>query len=569
MKTRKRIVNSILVCYLTLVALVNISNGQSSEDSLITKVDEIFAEWDKPNSPGCVCAVIQDGEIIYKNGFGMANLEYNVALSPESVFYIASTSKQFTAACIALLALSNKISLDSSIRKYIPEMPEFADSISIRHLIHHTSGIRDHFRLLGMAGLSDKDYFNNEMIIKLLSRQKALNFKPGEEHLYSNSNYALMAEIIKRVSGKSLRDFAQENIFTPLGMKNTHFDDNFRMIVKNRVSSYGKNEDGSFFRYLKSFDGVGDGNLLTTVGDLNRWDRNFYDYKLGGSQFVNLLLTSGKLNNGKELDYAFGLVNGEYRGLITVSHGGAFKGFKTQLMRFPEQRFSVAVLCNLSSINPTALAKQVADLYLADKMKPGESENGSESLITRKEVDIAPSIYDEFVGEYKLESGLILTFTKENDRLMGQLTGQPKVKLFPESETKFFLKVVDAQLLFQRDENGKVTRVIFYYYGQEMPATRIESATHLVPDEMTEFVGEYYSEELDTKYSLILKEGKLVAQHSKLDDIPLTYLEFDQFDGGVWFMQQIDFIRDENSKIVGFHVSSGRVKNLRFDKTDR
>ena len=265
-------------------------------------------------------------------------------LSPGSVFYIASTSKQFTAASIAMLSLSGKVSLDSSIREYIPEMPDYAENITVKNLLHHTSGIRDYFWVFTLKGWTEKEYFNNTMAVDLITRQKGVLFPPGERYAYSNSNYVLLAEIVKRTSGKTLNEYSRENIFKPLGMNNTHFDDNYETIVKNRVSSYGYDSNKKYFRYLKAFDAVGDGNLLTTVNDLFKWGQNFKDHKLGGKEFTDLLLTRGKLNNGKELDYAFGLMLGTYRGLNIISHrGGGLKGFKTDFIRFPEQDFSVAV----------------------------------------------------------------------------------------------------------------------------------------------------------------------------------------------------------------------------------
>ena len=306
--------------------------------------------------------MIRDGRFIYQRGYGMANLDHNIPLSPTSVFYIASTSKQFAAASVALLARQGKISLDDDIRKYMPEMPRYQHPVTIRQLVHHTSGIRDYLTLMSLAGMRYEDVYSEEEMVALPARQKELNFTPGDEHLYSNSGYFLLSVIVKRASGKSLRQFADEQIFKPLGMSHTHFHDDRAMVVKNRVTSYFPKREGGFGVHVNNnFDKVGDGGLLTTIEDLARWDRNFYDYQVGGKAFVDQLLTPGQLNNGEKLQYAFGLSVGEYKGVKMVSHGGGFFGFRTEMIRFPEQKFSVICLCNLGSINAAGLARQVAD----------------------------------------------------------------------------------------------------------------------------------------------------------------------------------------------------------------
>lgn len=289
----------------------------------------MFAQYDKPDSPGCAVGVIQDGEFIYRRGYGMANLELDVRLSSASVFYIASSSKQFTAAAIALLVLDGKLSLDEPLRKFFPELPQAVyGDITVRHLVHHLSGIRDYLLLMYLGNLRSEDVFSNSEALALLARQEGLNHKPGEKGDYSNSNYLLLALIVQKVSGKSLRDYAQAEIFGPLGMSSTQFRDDRSVIVKRRVSSYMAEADGRFSAYHSNFDRVGDGGLLTSVDDLLRWDRNFYDDKLRSGRLLPLLLTRGStLNLGEKFDYAFGLMHGEYRGLKTVSHGGAFNSY--------------------------------------------------------------------------------------------------------------------------------------------------------------------------------------------------------------------------------------------------
>ena len=276
---------------------------------ITVKVNRLFAPWDKPDSPGCALAIIKDGRLIYKRGYGMANLELNVPITPQTVFYVGSCSKQFVAFCIALLAQQKKLSLDDDIRKYIPEMPDYGMPITINHLIHHTSGLRDYLSLEEIAGIP-LGFYHQQQALKLIARQRALNFRPGEEYLYSNSGYLLLAEIVARVSGQSLASFAQEKIFKPLGMKNSRFHDDYSKLIKNRASGYFPDNEGKdkFKNFISTFDCVGSGGLYTSVEDLFLWDQNFYHHHLGGPDLTQMMEKPGRLNNGQKLHYGFGLI---------------------------------------------------------------------------------------------------------------------------------------------------------------------------------------------------------------------------------------------------------------------
>lgn len=337
------------------------------------KVDRIFAAWDKPDSPGCALGVLRDGRFVYERGYGMANLDYDIPNSPKYVYYVGSDSKQFTAASIALLVLDGKIRLDDDIRKYIPEMPDYGTPITINHLLHHTSGIRDIYTLMSLGGMRIEDVFSDSEEIALIARQKELNFKPGDDYLYSNSGYFLLAEIVKRVTGKSLREFADERIFKPLGMTHTHFHDDPGHVMKWRAMSYEPDGRGGYrISYLQNFDKIGAGGLYTSVEDLRRWDENYYTHQVGGDAMQQLIHTRGVLNNGDTITYAFGNNVTTYRGLRVDEHGGSLMGYKAEILRFPEQHFSVLATCNLGSINPGPLAEQVADVYLGSKMTAKE-----------------------------------------------------------------------------------------------------------------------------------------------------------------------------------------------------
>jgi CubicO group peptidase (beta-lactamase class C family) len=359
------------------------------------KVDALYAEWNKTTTPGCALGVVQSGKFIYERGYGMANLDYDIPNSPRLVYYVGSDSKQFTAASIALLVLDGKISLSDDIRKYVPEMPDYSATygvpVTIDNLVHHTSGIRDIYTLMDLAGLRMEDVMPDSVALALIARQKELNFKPGTDYLYSNSGYWLLGQIVQRVTGKSLRVFADERIFTPLAMTHTHFHDDPGHVMKNRAMSYMPDSAHGGFRisYLQNFDKIGAGGLYTTVEDLLKWDDNFYSHKVGGDALQKLIHTRGILNGRDTIIYAFGNEVSSYRGLRTDEHGGSLMGYRAHILRFPDQHFSVIETCNLGTIDPGSIAHKVADVYLGDRLK--EATVASRGAGARQQAAAPPS----------------------------------------------------------------------------------------------------------------------------------------------------------------------------------
>ena len=392
-----RICVSVLLC---LAAALPVAGQQFPANP---RVDRIFAAWDKPASPGCALGVLQSGRFVYERGYGMANLDYDIPNSPKLVYYVGSDSKQFTAASIGLLVLDGKIRLDDDIRKYIPEMPDYGTPITINHLLHHTSGIRDIYGLMSLGGLRLEDVFSDSEAVALIAHQKELNFKPGDDYLYSNSGYFLLGQIVKRVSGKSLREFADERIFQPLGMTHTHFHDDPGHVMKGRAMSYESDGKGGYrISYIQNFDKIGAGGLYTTVEDLQKWDENFYTHRIGGDALQAMIHTRGVLNRGDTIPYAFGNNVTTYRGLRVDEHGGSLMGYKAEILRFPDQHFSVLTTCNLGSINPGPLAEQVAEVYLGSKMGPKPERR----LAERRARDVAletqpnPAELAVYAGDY-------------------------------------------------------------------------------------------------------------------------------------------------------------------------
>src|SRR5262245_27988878 len=356
-----------------VTAQSNLQAGSASPASLAAKVDTIFTNYDKSDSPGCAVGIIKDGKLIYTRGYGMANLEHNIPNGPQIVYDIGSVSKQFTAASILLLAAQGNLSLDDDVRKYLPELPAYQKIITIRHMLHHTSGLRDYSMLFLLAEGSLENTTNEDDALRAMVRQKGLNFMPGDEWDYSNSGYFLLSLIIKRTSGKTLAAFAKEQIFDPLGMKSTMYLDNHKKIVPHRATGYAVTEGGGFQLETWNNDQTGDGAVQTSVEDLLRWDQNFYEPKVGGRALLEQMQTVGVLNNGQKFPYGFGLYINVFSNRDEeprrVWHGGGVPGYRATLTRFPDQKFSVVCLCNLTSADPAGLAEQVAHLYLADRFK--------------------------------------------------------------------------------------------------------------------------------------------------------------------------------------------------------
>jgi CubicO group peptidase (beta-lactamase class C family) len=533
-----------------------------------SRVDELFSRWDGTETPGCALAIVQDGKIVYKKGYGLANLELGVPITPRSAFYTGSVSKQFVAMSIALLIQEGKLSLIDDIRLYIPEMPEYDRPISIRHLVYHTSGIRDYLTLEGIAGIPLGQHHEAD-VLELICRQKELNFSPGEEHLYSNSGYFLLAVLVNRVSGKSLREFADESIFQPLGMQHTLFQDDYTRLIKNRASGYFRRSGSTYSNFLSTFDNVGSGGLFSSVEDLFLWDQNFYHQEVGGKEVFELMHTTGELNSGEKFVYAFAINVTEYRGLKTIYHGGALGGYRAGYVQFPEQRFSVIILANLDAVNPTSLCFRIAELYLGHLMQaPPSPDAPAPSEPSAAAGKVLPSaVLERYAGEYKNEEAWQrAVITIENNELKIKLRGSSHAMQALE-ETEFWLK------------NARQPTRVRFQSRAEMPGFRMEvkrgeqPSLLFIPTEpyapsaaaLKEYQGDYTCPELPATFALRLRGGRLVFYPGSASRIFLVPFTPDRFSYG---SNRIRFIRDEKGRdIVGFRLDAGRVRNLRFDRS--
>ena len=380
------------------------------------RIDQIFSAYGK-DTPGCALAVVRNGGIVYSKGYGMANLEHGVPITPRTVFDIGSLSKQITAASILLLAQDSKLSLDDDVRNFVPEA-NFGMPMTLRHLLHHTSGLRDYIALIELGGVNFEDVTTKEDALAVIARQKALDFRPGEEFSYSNSNYFLLSLVVERASGKTLRDFAQERIFTPLGMTSTRFLENHTQVIPGRAASYIPKPGGGFNVLQSGWQVIGDGGVQSTVEDLAKWDRNFYEPKVGGTALVEQLQEVGVLDGGAKTGYAGGLYVGEHRGLRRVAHGGNWGGYAAQMIRFPGERLSVIALCNQENANPTRMGMQVAEIYLGDRLQPESPAIAQEKPSAEP---FSPTDLSPYVGTYFSEElDATYTLAVEEGRLVSR-----------------------------------------------------------------------------------------------------------------------------------------------------
>jgi CubicO group peptidase (beta-lactamase class C family) len=443
-------------------------NAEPRGQKMEAAVDEVFEDLTASGSPGCALGVYRNGQMIYAKGYGLANVEEGVPITPKSVFDIGSTSKQFTAASILLLEKQGKLSVNDDVRKYLPELPDYGNKITILNLLNHTSGLRDYLTLMELAGIPTDSVTTDEDALALIARQRVLNFAPGSVWLYSNTGFFLLSTIVKRVSGKTLREFAGENIFTPLGMTQTQFRDSHTSLIANRALAYDANEKrGGYTLNVSYFEQTGDGAVHTSVEDLLKWDENFYTGQIGGKIFLAELQEHGKLNNGKVLDYAKGLNVAEYRGLHTVRHGGSWGGYRAELLRFPDQHFSVACLCNVGNANPARRANEVADVYLASLMKAKDLKKELDA-VRKKEVSGPPLTAEQlqaYVGDYWSEElGVTyrLGIQDGNLKLAAVLdrAGLPRANNFSPNDLRhagtdeFAIGGRSATLKFKRDGTG-------------------------------------------------------------------------------------------------------------------
>ncbi|WP_299118273.1 serine hydrolase domain-containing protein [uncultured Tenacibaculum sp.] len=532
-----------------------ITKGQKKQ------VDKLFSKWNKPNSPGMAIGVVSNGKMIYSKGYGLANLEHNISNSPKTAFNIASNGKQFTAAAIILLSIEGKLALNQSIKDFFPELPNYFEQITIINLLHHTSGLRDFSQITYLSGLRPYDYYNDEDIFKWIKNQKALNFIPGEKFLYSNSNYWLLGQIVEKISGISLAEFAKKEIFSPLKMDDTSFINNNSIIIKNRASGYYYSRRRSGFRAIVStLEHTGNGGVYTTVNDLRKWTDAFYNKTILNADFWKLMTAKGTLNNGREIEYACALEIKNYKGLETIEHGGRAPGYLSDIINFPKENFTVIVLTNATNTNATQLGYQIANIFLKDKFKSSKkSKEKVHKTITLKVKELNKHIgaywnaNDSYSREIKLKNDtLFYTRSPRNSNPLVAISKNTFKMIHTPPELNVLVSFADNNIMTFIENNVEVAS-----FKKYKPA----NYTNI---QLEKFTGKYYSEEIDTEYELKQNKKGLQLFINGRRTVPLFPIMRNVFNSPMALFK----FNEVDGQIKSFTVSTPRVKKILFKKMD-
>jgi len=566
MTERKRIIVlvALLLAGATAPTLAPMLDAQAPAP-VADKVDAVFADLAKSDSPGCALGVIRDGQLIYGQGYGQAVLEHGVPITTRTVFDLGSVSKHFTASAIVLLAQQGKLSLDDDVRKYVPELPDYSakyggKKVTIRNLLHHTSGVRNYDTLMSLAAADFSGRTGDREALDIIARQKELNFAPGDDYLYSNSGYFLLSQIVKKASGKTLREFAAENIFAPLGMGDTQYLDDTTLIVPRRATGYSPKRSGGWQIEMSNFEQTGDGAVQTTIEDFLHWDRNFADGRVLGAQGLQWLQTPGVLNSGRKITYAFGLQVTTYKGVPMVEHGGSWAGYRAHYARFPEQKLSVVCLCNAANANPSRRAHQVADLYLGSALK---EETAAAPEDKRPEAAAGNSDdWKKYAGSYySAKEGSVLRLAVEEGKLRVR-AGSQSFEISPVGDGEFRLLQPGSnfRVRFEAAAAGKYRMVRLNSEGTTTVYDAVEPFAPTAAQQRA-FLGAYYSDEADVTYTVFERDGNLQLRIGKYEEMPITPVFRDAFS---FRMGQLIFTRNAAGAVASFSVQAGRVRNIRF-----
>ncbi|NQT26414.1 serine hydrolase [candidate division KSB1 bacterium] len=541
-----------------------LENGAKSDIKMPERneiADFIFKRNADPDAPGGVLAIVRDGTVILKSCYGLANLEHAVPITSTTVFKLASVSKQFTAFAVCMLAQQGKISLDDDIHKYIPELYDFGYPIKIRHLLNHTAGFRDTMGSLCLAGWNLDDVITYDHLLTFALNQKGLNFEPGSEHLYSNTGYVLLAELVQRVTGETYRAWGETHILEPLQMTSSLIRDDYTELIPGKAYGYNNGRDGKFHAASDNYAMLGPSGFYSTIEDMTQWVINLETHEVGGQGVFDLMFQKGVLNNGEQISYASGLDITEHRGATNIGHGGGGAGFLTYIMYFPEHHFSAIVLYNYNT-DVYRTMTDMADIYLGDQLTVREIKEPVEEA---PQIHIAEELLDRYIGTYKVFPAFYITISRDGDQLMALETNKEICQIQAISETEFRLASWNQNLKFNVDESGDVAE--FSFLGRTCP--KVEEGPAPIMSSLSEdLTGSYYCEELDVRYTIAIEDGRLVAKHRRHGTANLTAAWKENFRSDWWFMRSVEFNRDEHGIVVGLTVNQWQSRNHRFVKVN-
>jgi CubicO group peptidase (beta-lactamase class C family) len=541
------------------------ASGQSPTHE--EKLNRVFQEWERPDRPGGVVAVVEKGQVVYKRCFGQANVEYQLATTPQTVYDVGQLAEAVTGMAVAMLEDQGKISAADPIKKYLPDLPSWADGLTVGHLIHHMSGLPDWYELMTVAGWNDGDAMTLDQILKILKRQKQLLFEPGSRSLSSRTDYVLLGEVVRRVTGQSFRDWTWANIFKPLGMTRTLFRDSYREIVEDRAYSINYHYRDGYLKGADNLGAVGSLGLFTTLDDFIKWVLNLDNPVVGSARVKDKMLTSGKLSDGREAGFSYGFAVDSYKGLKRIHKSGSWGGFRTAFRYFPAASFAVFVFCSwdYSWNDPNQCADNAADVCL-DTLLEKPAAPPAPAAAKRKSLKLSPAELSQYVGEYRSGGWGYLTIAQEKDVLLFKAGGQafPLISM-GEGRFSFEDPNIPIVLTFSRGPDGKVSQFSFDPGNGEVTAHRVERET-LTPEQLKIYEGAYYCEDLDARYEIVTREGRLVLTGLRMRNVALTPENRKAFVSDGAGFQLISFLIGEKGEVIGFRVESDSLRHLAFKK---
>ena len=524
------------------------------------RVDSVFIRYDHTDTPGCAVLVRRDGRTAYARGFGMASLELGVAITPQAVMDIGSTSNQFTAAAIWLLAQDGRVSIDDEVQRYLPELPRLAAPVTLRHLLQHTSGWRDYVDLLALGGAQDEEVTTTSDAMAALQRQHAGNFAPGSWWTYSNTGFFLLSQVVERVSGTTMRAFLRERIFAPLGMTHTDLFDDHARVLRGKASSYGPGDDG--WRVVTAnWEQTGDGAVQTSVEDLAKWDANFDTPVVGGRTLIDSLQQPGQLVDGTPLNYASGLFIDRYRSVRRVSHSGVWAGYRAMSMRFPDQRMAVYLTCNAGDANTETLAESVADAVVGSTLGPSDAELLRDSLRTPARQVVAPLEglwWDATVGR------LLRVTLSDSVATLGSALGgrQRRLRQLPDG---WFIQVPVTPLAPRYRLDGATGQLLMESpSGPGVRLTRVPEAGTLTVARLAEYAGHYTTAAIPGVWTVEARGDTLWLSQPRRAAVKLEPLFADGFEADG---QPVLFVRDSRGRVNALSVTTRGLRDLRWTRS--
>ncbi len=552
----KRILKPLLLAFI-LSCFSQYSYAQLTP-SQYQKIDKIFTQWNVPNHPGGAVGVMKDGKLVFSKAYGLASLEYLVPNTTDTRFNVASVSKQFTAMGIVVLHLQGKLSVDDAIIKYMPKLPEYAEKITIRHMLHHTSGLRSLHTLFALAGWRADDSRTNEDLYRIMQDQRDLNFEPGSEYLYCNTGYMFMAKIIEEVTGEKFTDWMKKSVFEPLGMNHTYVEDKYNRVVPDNATSYYARKTG-FERAVEYWGYVGSGNMHSTTADLLVWLENFTTPKPGWEKAFKMMLTLDPLTSGAHNDYAFGVRLDSFKGVKRVQHGGSIGGYRSSIGTYPDEKLSIAIITNFSSASPGSKANKIAEILLTDK------QDDAKVTTTPKGIKLPTKTLNKYAASYwDDKNNSLRTIYVKNDTLRYARSGNNETPLIPVKKNEFLLSGSSVKVRFEPDKKEKTITVVSGSNSTVFKAFQPVS-TPYAKELLQSIAGEYFSPELKTSYYISIDDENLIGNHTRHGNFEIKIIKQDVLQGNSAF-QFVKLKRNKEGDITGALVSNSRARNVWFER---